>query len=101
MGERELVNVMTPLPLFLRKDVIPGMLRTRRMQECDSKGVTGILISGGGLGLWRGWLCRALGGCAHSGMVADVDGVVKLYFVNRLECWGWGRGVRRGRGKSR
>ena len=61
MEERGLVNVMTPPPLFLRKDVILGMLRTRHMQECDSKGVTGVLISGGGLGLWRGWFCRALG----------------------------------------
>jgi hypothetical protein len=32
-------------------------------------------------------LSGARGG-AHVGMVADVDEVVKLYFVNGLECWG-------------
>ena len=48
-----------------------------------------------------GVVLSGAGGCAHSEMVADVNGVVKLYFVNRLECWGWGRGVRMGRGKSK
>ena len=46
---------------FLRMSVILKALQARTMQECDSKGVTGILILGGGLGLWRGWVCRALG----------------------------------------
>ena len=37
-------------------------------------------------------LSGAWGG-AHVGMLAGVDGVVKLYFLNALDCWGcegWG-----------
>ncbi len=33
-------------------------------------------------------------GSAHRGMLTGVGGVVKLYFVNGLDCWGWGKGVR-------
>jgi hypothetical protein len=45
---------MTPPPLFLRKNLILRMLEVHTAQECDSKGVTGVLIAGGGLRLWRG-----------------------------------------------
>ena len=33
-------------------------------------------------------------GGAHTGMLADVIEVVKLYFVNGLDCWGCRGGVR-------
>ena len=56
-----LVNVMTPLPLFFRKDVILRMLQARLVQEFDSKGFRGVLFVGGGLGLWRGYSIGRLG----------------------------------------
>jgi hypothetical protein len=59
--EPDLVNVMTPLPLFLRKNIILGMLRARVMQGCDSKGVTGVWIAGGGFRRWWGCDFRARG----------------------------------------